>query len=65
MGETVFMLLSNVLDIKGEGVGGASPSHGRDLLEILVQNSLVFRALNIKIHLISSENELLWLQFKV
>ena len=27
VGETVFMLLSNVLDIRGEGVGGDIPSH--------------------------------------
>ena len=25
VGETVFMLLSNILDIKGEGVGGCIP----------------------------------------
>ena len=27
------------VDTNGEGVGGASPSHGRDLFEILVQNT--------------------------
>ena len=31
-----FMLLSNVLDTNGEGVGGVSPSHGGDSLEIWV-----------------------------
>ena len=29
----------NVLDAKGEGVGGVSPSHGGDFLEIWVLNT--------------------------
>ena len=40
------MLLSYVLDIKGEDVGGGIPSHGRDQVwEMLVKKTLVFRAL--------------------
>ena len=31
-----FMLLSNVLDTNGEGVGGGIPSHGGYFLEIWV-----------------------------
>ena len=37
-GRGPFMLLSNVLDINGEGCGGGIPSHGGDFLEIWVLN---------------------------
>ena len=35
-----FMLLSNVLDTNGEGVGGGIPSDGGDFLEIWVLNKV-------------------------
>ena len=43
-----FMLLSNVLDTNGEGVGGGIPSDGGDFLEIWVLNKVCGALLSLK-----------------